>query len=107
MKYARDEFEHEGIVYRAYTDGQIGYYRVTPVAKPMLRIGAYRHAMGDGFAEFPMRLERNRTGQYYWSMARGGEYHLWLTVKCNGGSKTATNAVPEPGTQMDAIRTAT
>jgi hypothetical protein len=32
------------------------------VEKPVLRIGAYRRAMGDGFVEFPLRLEHDRTG---------------------------------------------
>jgi hypothetical protein len=59
--------------------------------KPVLRISRYQCAMGDGFAEFPLRLARNRTGQYYWAMAwrislvaagklyrRGEKLRFWL-----------------------------
>jgi hypothetical protein len=79
------------------------------VEKPVLRIGAYRRAKGDGFVEFPLRLERNRTGERYWAMARGGEYHWWLLVKSNDGPFRPCFAPDVPGeplgTQKDAIRT--
>jgi hypothetical protein len=63
----------------------------------------------DVLADFPLRLERNRTGIYYWPLARDGEYHWWLmvvgSVECTGGSKSSILAPAGPGTQMDAIRT--
>jgi hypothetical protein len=99
-------FEQGGILYRQYTDGRIGYFRVGPVSKPMLRLGAHHHAWAsEPRADFPMRLERNRDGIYYWAAARDGEYHWWLTVKSTVGSKTAKTAPEGSGTILDAIRT--
>jgi hypothetical protein len=37
MMISENEFVHLGILYRRYTDGQIGFYRVTPLPKPILR----------------------------------------------------------------------
>jgi hypothetical protein len=72
------------------------------VEKPVLRIGAYRRAMGDGFVEFPLRLEHDRTGVYFWALAYGGEFHWWLLVECNRGPKTGEMPVRVSGTQTDA-----
>jgi hypothetical protein len=69
-KLARDEFEHEGILYRRYDDGRIGYYRVTPLFKPVLQIGKYYRVKSDALADFPLRLARTPGGKYYWTLAR-------------------------------------
>jgi hypothetical protein len=62
-------------------DNRLDDRTTSPMLKPVLRIGAYHHAVGsDALAEFPLRL-RSRNGNYYWSMARAGEYHWWLTVE--------------------------
>jgi hypothetical protein len=59
--------------------------RVTlkPTPKPILKIGKYYCGRSDGLADFPMRLSRNRAGQYYWMMARSGEYHWWIVTVCS------------------------
>jgi hypothetical protein len=54
--------------------------------------------MGDGFAEFPLRLELSRNGFYYWTTARGGEYRWWVTVECTDEAKTRENGVSGSGT---------
>jgi hypothetical protein len=93
------DFTQGGKLYRRYDDGRIGYFRV----KPVLRIGEYQHVFAsEPLADRPLRLERNGEGFYYWSMAKGGEYHWWLTIESTDGSKTGENAVRVSGTQTDA-----
>ena len=64
--------------------------------KPVLKIGKYYHAKAsDALADFPMRLARTLTGEYYWSMARSGEYHWWIGAVAGGGGPVRSEETNE------------
>jgi hypothetical protein len=74
---------------------------VKPTLKPMLRLGAYHHAWAsEPRPDHPLRLERNRDGIYYWSMACAGQDHWWLTVNSTDSLKTGETGVPGSGTVL-------